>query len=251
MPSDIRTFPLNVAADTQDERARITGRLKASPIPDGELIRNLSLFTLPQDVKRLLFLNELYEAAMATHGVIMEFGVRWGRDLATFQSLRAVHEPFNYSRRIFGFDTFEGFASLDDKDGDDAIMQSGAFGVTDGYEGYLEDCLRSLEKESPVAEKKKFELVKGDVCRTIQEFMEARPELLICLAYFDMDIYRPTKACLEAILPRMPKGAVLAFDELCFPENPGETLALLESVDLRAVAVRRSRYSNYESYIVL
>ena len=39
----------------------------------------------------------------------MEFGVRWGQNLITLNNLRGIYEPFNHSRKIIGFDTFEGF----------------------------------------------------------------------------------------------------------------------------------------------
>ena len=37
----------------------------------------------------------------------MEFGVQYGLSLSYFK-LRAIYEPYNYSREIIGFDTFKG-----------------------------------------------------------------------------------------------------------------------------------------------
>lgn len=34
----------------------------------------------------------------------MEFGVRWGQNLALFESFRGIYEPYNYNRKIVGFD---------------------------------------------------------------------------------------------------------------------------------------------------
>ena len=42
-------------------------------------------------------------------GSIIQFGVRWGRELALFEMLRTIFEPFNHSRSIYGFDTFTGY----------------------------------------------------------------------------------------------------------------------------------------------
>ena len=36
----------------------------------------------------------------------MEFGVEWGSTLSLLIKLRSIHEPYNYSRKIIGFDTF-------------------------------------------------------------------------------------------------------------------------------------------------
>jgi hypothetical protein len=36
----------------------------------------------------------------------------------------------------------------------------------------------------------------------------------VSLLYLDFDIYEPTAVALEHFLPRMPKGSIVAFDEL-------------------------------------
>ena len=38
-----------------------------------------------------------------------------------------LYEPFNYTRRIVGFDTFEGFPSVDPKDGSAEVASVGAY----------------------------------------------------------------------------------------------------------------------------
>ena len=73
----------------------------------------------------------------------------------------------------------------------------------------------------------------------------------MALAYFDFDIYTPTRACLEAILPHLTKGSVLAFDELNTPEFPGETLAVREVLGLSRHAIRRDRNNPLTSYLVI
>ena len=53
----------------------------------------------------------------------MEFGVRWGRNMSLYTSLRHIYEPYNSSREIIGFDTFEGFPSVDPKDGNSDFVK--------------------------------------------------------------------------------------------------------------------------------
>jgi hypothetical protein len=43
------------------------------------------------------------------------------------------------------------------------------------------------------------------------------PHILISLLFLDFDLYKPTRVALEELVPKMPKGAVIAFDEL---DNP-------------------------------
>ena len=95
-------------------------------ISDSEFMNNLGLFINRQSLSRILFMHELYKKIIDVHGVIIEFGVRWGQNLALFENFRGIYEPFNYNRKIIGFDTFEGFASLDIKDGKNEIIRVGA-----------------------------------------------------------------------------------------------------------------------------
>ncbi len=230
-------------------RAEFFQMFKQSPLPQSELLSNLGLYLNRQSLSRILFMHELYQKVIDVHGVIMEFGVRWGQNLALFESFRGIYEPYNYNRKIIGFDTFTGFPNVNAKDG--GQVAAGDYGVTADYEIYLERVLQYHESESPIPHKKKFELVKGDACSTIEEYLQQHPETIVALAYFDFDIYSPTRACLEAIRDRLTRGSVLAFDELNCPEFPGETLAVKEVLGLDCYAIRRSPLNPLCSYLVI
>ena len=232
-------------------RAQLVHYFRECPIPDNELLANLALFTNRQSLSQILFVNELYQQIVGVHGVIMEFGVRWGRNLALYTSLRGIYEPFNHNRRIVGFDTFAGFPSVDVKDGDAEIIREGGYNVTDGYLDYLAKVLDYHEQESPVSHIRKYELVQGDAVDSVRSFLAERPETIVALAYFDFDIYAPTKACLTEIRNHLTKGSVVGFDELNNRTYPGETLALKEVLGLGAYRIRHSRFSPTQSYIVI
>jgi hypothetical protein len=87
--------------------------------------------------------------------------------------------------------------------------------------------------------------------QTIPPFLEENPHLLVSLLFLDMDLYEPTKVALEKFLPRMPRGAVLAFDELDNPMWPGETLAALDAVGVRNLKLQRMDWDPYISFAVL
>lgn len=59
-----------------------------------------------------------------------------------------------------------------------------------------------------------------------------------------------TKAALAALLPRVVKGGVVAFDELNCAEFAGETTALLETLSLDQVELRRFPIDPYVSYFI-
>jgi len=48
----------------------------------------------------------------------------------------------------------------------------------------------------------------------------------------------------------MPKGSVLAFDQLAFPEFPGETRAALEVIGAEALDLRRFNFESQVSYLI-
>jgi hypothetical protein len=232
-------------------RNKFLSMFRACPIPDDELMNNLGLFISRQNLSRILFMNELYKKIINTHGVVIEFGVRWGQNLALFESFRGMYEPFNYNRKIVGFDTFNGFKSLDDKDGKSNVIVEGAYSVTDNYKKYLEKVLDHHESESPISHIKKYELVKGDATETIYKYLKDNPQTIIALAYFDFDIYRPTKECLKAIKDHLTKGSIIGFDELNYHNFQGETLAFKEVFGLNKYKIQRSILSPLQSYIVI
>ena len=68
------------------------------------------------------------------------------------------------------------------------------------------------------------------------------------LLFLDADLFEPTQSALEAFVPRMPKGAILAFDELDNPQWPGETLALLETMGAGNLKLQRLEWDPYISF---
>lgn len=221
------------------------------PLPSDELLNNLGLFVRRQALSRIIFMHELYLKALPIHGVVMEFGVRWGQNLALFSSFRGMYEPYNYNRKIIGFDTFEGFPSISDKDGKNEVVKKGAYGVSEGYEHYLDDVLAYHESQSPLSHIKKYQIVKGDATKTLEKYLEDNPQTIISLAYFDFDLYEPTKKCLELIRPHLTKGSVIGFDELNYDKFPGETIALKEVFGLGKYSIQRSPLNPVVSYIII
>jgi hypothetical protein len=235
----------------KDVQAALYEHFRSSPLPADEMLPNLGLFLTSKALSRVLFFSEIYHKILNTHGVVMEFGVRWGQNLALLSALRGIFEPFNRHRKIIGFDTFAGFRGLGPEDGERCKCVDGSFSVSDGYETYLERLLALADGLNPVPHLKKFELVKGDAMQTIPDYLRRHPETIVSLAIFDFDIYKPTKAALEAVKPHLMKGSVLVFDELCDDIFPGETLALAEVLGLNNVRVQRMPMTARVSYMVV
>ena len=96
-----------------------------------------------------------------------------------------------------------------------------------------------------------FELIKGDACHTFQQYLQAHPETIIALAYFDFDLYEPTKVCLELLMDRVTKGSVIAFDELSADVFPGETVAVREALGLASHSIQTSPLFPRPAFVVI
>lgn len=115
----------------------------------------------------------------------------------------------------------------------------GDYSVPEGHVAVLDEVLSLHESASPVPHITKNELVVGDVVETAPQWVKENPHAIVSMAIFDLDIYAPTKAALEAILPRLTRGSILVVDELNTHEFPGETQALAEVLGLDRLRLRQ------------
>jgi hypothetical protein len=249
----MRSYKLQILGNTDQiiNRENLIRLFHSTPISDEHLMVNLGLYERSSVVAKYFYLNELYEKILPIPGVIMEFGSWYGQTMVQLMSIRAILEPYNYLRKIIGFDTFTGYRGITTKDGTDPLVKYGQYGVPKDYYSYLTQLLDYHERENPLPHIKKYELVRGDAAMTIKKYLKSNPQTLISLAYFDMQLYKPTKACLTAILPYLEKGSVIAMDELNTREFPGETTAFKEIFPLTKYPIYRSKFLPNRSYIII
>jgi hypothetical protein len=179
-----------------------------------------------------------------------------GGGLFSFAKLSAILEPYNFQRRIYGFDTFEGFPDIHAndqmgiEDRHSAYMVEGGFRVDGAYEDILEG-IELFDMNRFLNHFPKVEVFKGRFEDTITPFLAERPHTIVSLLYLDFDIYQPTVEAIRTFLPRMPKGSVIAFDELNDESFPGESLAAMEALDLASLRIRRFDFDPRISYAVI
>ena len=218
-------------------------------------LRNFAKYTPRQNLSLFLAKNEIFKNILGIHGHVIECGVFVGGGLLTWAQLSAIYEPYNHVRRVVGFDTFEGFPSLTERDVPTAgheIHHAVVGGLTAvGAEDDVRRAIQLYDLNRPIGHIPRVELVKGDAVQSIPAFVAENSHLVVALLYLDFDLYEPTKAAIEAFLPRMPKGAVLAFDELDQKHWPGETQAVLDTVGLRNLRIQRFPFTPQISFAVL
>lgn len=234
-----------------DARLEISKLMKNCMIPDDELLDNLGLFLTSKNLSRIFFMNHIYQQIVEVPGVVMDFGTRFGNNMALFSTFRSMYEPFHRHRKILGFDTFDGFPEITKEDGESSLMKEGNLKVGDGYYEYLDNLMKYRELNEPLSHIKKYKVIKGDATHELSAYLRDNPQTIIALAYFDFDLYKPTRECLEIMQPFITKGTILAFDELNDDDSPGETQALREVIGLRNIKLRRVANVSRSSYFVV
>lgn len=213
-------------------------------------LENFPKYVRRKTVTRYLALYEIFKEVLNVKGSIIECGVHRGFGLMAWAQFSAVLEPANLTRRIYGFDSFTGFTSVHAKDRNRFKTAQRRGLRADSYRE-LKQLIDIFDTDRFLGHVNKVNLIQGDATRTIPEFARKNRHLVVSLLYMDFDLYEPTKIALEHFVPLMPKGAVLAFDELDNPIWPGETQAALDVVGLRKLRIRRVPWDPYIGYAVL
>jgi hypothetical protein len=216
-------------------------------IPAYEVGNSPFVFAERQTVTHALTRIKLFELVRETQGAIVECGVHKGNALFLYAHLSTILEPYNFNRKVIGFDTFEGFRSLHDND--DPINTENDFSDTNFEMLKKWALLHDLNRA--ISQWPKIELVRGDAANTIPKYVEDNPHLIIALLYLDFDIYTPTAVALKHLLPLVPRGGVVGFDEVNVKRWQGETIALKESLTLGEIKLRKFYFDAWVSYYIV
>lgn len=169
-------------------RKKLIELFDKSPLPVEQKLNHLGLFNRSSIFARYLHYYELYNLILENPGVILVYGYGYGSAIISFLSLRAILEPYNYSRKIIGFDDFKPSDEL-------SYFAQNPDGLTPEKYGYLNagkdylDYLRQVvdfhEKENVLAYIPKVELFNGDPVSETGSHLESVKDLKIAVVYFD------------------------------------------------------------------
>ena len=241
---------LRTSAEHEEAR-RNRERFEHNPEPWEKKIENFPKYVRRQNLTRFLALYEIFRRILPVKGSIVECGVYRGFGLMSWSKFSALMEPVNLTRRIYGFDSFTGFPTVSDLDRAEqsSHVKEGDLNA-DSYDELLE-LIAIHDSTRFLGHIRKTSLIRGDATITIPKFVEENPHLVISLLFMDFDLHEPTKVALEHFVPRMSKGAVIAFDELDNPSWPGETVAMLEYFNGSRLRLERVEFDPYIGFAVL
>ncbi|MBV6417034.1 MAG: hypothetical protein CMLOHMNK_01667 [Steroidobacteraceae bacterium] len=235
----------------REEATRLKACFDRNPEAWEKKLENFPKYVRRQNLTRFLALYEIYKRILPVKGSIVECGVFRGFGTMTWAKLSAILEPVNLTRRIYGFDSFAGFPSVGAIDNAGIAAHVKAGDLYADSEAELRELAAINDSTRYLGHIPKVNLIRGDATHTIPKFVESTPHLLISLLFMDFDLFEPTKVALQHFLPRMPKGAVLAFDELDNPLWPGETAAMLEVCGAANLRIERLEFDPYIGFAVI
>ena len=229
----------------------ITARVQIGGFILGE---RFAVYTTRQTQAKYLARWTLFNKVLTVHGNIFECGVLEGQGLMSWANFSAILEPYNHQRLIVGVDTFEGIQELDEKDNGGDNPENKLAGFKQNYDvvADLRASINNFDCNRPIGHMEKVKLLKGKAEDTLPTYLGEHPETMCALLSLDYDIYKPSITTLELLVPRMPKGAIILFDELGNTNWPGETIAAIEYFgSISALEVRRFTYTPTISYVVM
>jgi Macrocin-O-methyltransferase (TylF) len=233
----------------QSYAVRMEQCIAESPFSNLDKLRSFTLYTPRQDLTNFLVRYEIFKRVLEIQGSIVECGVLHGSGLMAWAQFSAIFEPTNHQRRIVGFDSFSGFPQLSEPDRSSESTEAHPGGLAvDSYD-HLKECVALFDSNRFVGHVPKVELVRGDATETIPQYLRENPQLIVSLLYLDFDIYEPTLGALKHFLPRMPRGAVIGFDELNLKDWRGESIAVLETLNLRDYRIERFPFASAISFV--
>ena len=218
-----------------------------------EICRNFPIYARRVHLKRFLAHYELFRLTVDLPGDIVELGVYRGASLMSWANFLEIRSMGDRAKRVFGFDNFSGFKTLDAKDGAPDPRVRKVPGGFDGgvFEEQIKDSISIFDQDRFIGYKPRVIIVKGDIERTVPRFLKENPGIRISLLHFDCDVYRPTLRALEKLWPLVVPGGVVLFDEYAIPPWEGESRAIDEFFSGKSVKLRKLEWStNPGAYLI-
>ena len=73
---------------------------------------NFTKYARRQKIARFLTQHEIFKKQIQIKGSVVECGVHHGSGIMAWAKISSTLEPYNYHRKVIGFDTFSGFPSV-------------------------------------------------------------------------------------------------------------------------------------------
>jgi hypothetical protein len=210
--------------------AQIVAHCEKFAVSPMDAIRHFSVLARRQPLKRFLAHTDLFKQTLGVPGDIAELGVFRGMGLMTWANLLEAYCIGDRTKTVYGFDNWAGFGEFSPEDGkNEEEFDKIVGGFNPGpYKEELESAIAIFDNDRFIPQKPRIKLIEGNIEESVPLFTEENPGVRFSFVHFDCDLYKPTKAALEALWPKLARGGLMLFDEYGMKEWPGETQAVDE-----------------------
>ena len=196
-----------------------------------------NLFYLTSDKKRILKLldhYEIYKKILNVKGDIIECGVFKGASLIRFLTFRDLIEKKD-KRKVIGFDAFGKFPhpNKDYKNNKADKIFAKRHDDNIGL-GINMNLLKKYLKKKKITN---YKLVKGDVLKTLPNYLKKNKKSKIALLHLDLDVYEPTRFVLNNLYKYISKNGIILLDD--YSHIQGATLAVDEFIKIKKLKILR------------
>ncbi len=224
--------------------AGLAGILTENPHSLLHILAHWPVYTKRILLTRFLAHYELFKMVLDLPGSIVELGVSRGVSFFSFHKFLEIFCPMDTSRKVFGFDSFEGLTDFTEKDGADHVLSDKQRGGWSAAQSEAEVFgLAKLYNDDNVLARERCRLIKGRVQDTLPGFLAETPGLRISLLHLDMDLYDPTLYALEQLWDLVVPGGVIVMDEYGLPPWGGEAAAFDEFCRSRGLKVALKKFN--------
>ena len=174
---------------------------------------------------RTLFHYDMFKKTEILEGNIVEVGVAEGRGIAFLNNLSL---QFGLNKKIYGFDSFEGFSKPSKEDSD--FFKNNFSRYKEEYSKFSIDVVKInlVDWCGSSDNVRNIELCKGYIPESLSKYGGGK----ISLVNIDLDIYQPTLDSLRFFWPMLQKGGIMMLDEYDFGNDlekwPGAKTAVDE-----------------------
>lgn len=218
---------------------------------DQSFYDSFNKFILSSDLKvfgKLLARIQLFEKVKDIPGDIVECGVFKGTGIFTFLKLKRYFCP-NTGKKVIGFDFFNSekltsSLSEQDKEAMTTLFEGRNFEHTTSFQNELDYIIRKCGFEDY-----EYELIGGDISKTVVDFVSNKPGAKISLLYIDLDLDVPTYDTLVSLWDRVSSGGIVVFDEYAF-HNWSESIGVDRFFSDKDIQINSLNFIAPSAYVI-
>ena len=213
-----------------------------------DVLKNYPAFIRRRELPRLLAHWELFKLIKDLPGSVVELGAYFGSGMFSFAKMLETCCPGDRSRKVYGFDTFDGYSGFTNDDGSSQHWVKDFIGEKKSSFEVITKLCELNNLDNFIAGVERSVIIRGDVTQTVPTFASQPNGLRISLLYFDTNLYEPTLVGLKHLYPLVVPGGVVAFNAYGIPPWEGEARAFEQYFGEKGQpALKKWEYSNIPS----